>query len=70
MSYYSDYSNFFDTHDNYNIDLSEKPLHEIQLQLMSKQKLRLRYIRLMNDAQKILGREKTINFFKESKMIW
>ena len=69
MSYYSDYSNFSDTHDNYNIDLSEKSLHEIQLQLMTKQKLRLRYIRLMNDAQKILGREETINFFKESKMI-
>ena len=40
-----------------NLALSEKSLHEIQMQLMDKQELRLRYIELMNDAKKILGKD-------------
>ena len=50
--------------------MSEKSLHEIQMQLMNKQELRLRYIQLMNDAQKILGRNEAIDLIKESKVIW
>ena len=53
-----------------NLALSEKSLHEIQMQLMDKQELRLRYIQLMNDAQKILGREDAINLIKESELVW
>ncbi len=40
------------------------------MQLMNKQELRLRYIQLMNDAQKILGREEAIDLIKESEVIW
>ena len=53
-----------------NLALSEKSLHEIQMQLMDKQELRLRYIKLMNDAQKILGKQEAIDLFKESEVIW
>ncbi len=50
--------------------MSEKSLHEIQMQLMNKQELRLRYIQLLNDAQKILGRDEAIDLMKESEVIW
>ena len=40
------------------------------MQLMDKQELRLRYIKLMNDAQKILGKQEAIDLFKESEVIW
>ena len=50
--------------------MSEKSLHEIQMQLMNKQELRLRYIQLMNDAQKTLGRNEAIDLIKESEVIW
>ncbi|WP_275040723.1 hypothetical protein [Prochlorococcus marinus] len=36
---------------------------------MNKQKPRLRYMQLMNDAQKILGREEAIVLIKESEVI-
>ena len=58
------------TGDIYDDALSEKSLHEIQMQLMNKQELRLRYIKLMNDAQNTLGREEAIELIKESEMIW
>ena len=54
----------------HSIDLSEKSLQEIQMQLMNKQELRLRYIQLMNDAQRILGRQEAIDLIKESEIIW
>tara|TARA_Y100001968_G_scaffold280199_2_gene276557 strand:+ start:371 stop:538 length:168 start_codon:yes stop_codon:yes gene_type:complete len=50
--------------------MSEISLHEIQMQLMNKQELRLRYIQLMNDAQKTLGRQEAIDLMKESELIW
>ena len=40
------------------------------MQLMNKQELRLRYIQLMKDAHKILGREEAIDLIKESEVIW
>ena len=40
------------------------------MQLMNKQELRLRYIQLMNDAQKIFGRDEAIDLIKESEVIW
>jgi len=70
MSYHNASLNFSHAPNNHNVALSEKSLHEIQMQLMNKQELRLRYIQLMNDAQKILGRDEAINLIKESEVIW
>ena len=70
MSYHNAHLNFSHAPNNHNVALSEKSLHEIQMQLMNKQELRLRYIQLMNDAQKILGRDEAIDLIKESEVIW
>ena len=69
MSYHNAFLNFSHEPHKHNVAVSEKSLHEIQMQLMNKQELRLRYIDLMNDAQKILGREEAIDFIKESEVI-
>lgn len=70
MSYHNASLNFSHVPNKHNVALSEKSLHEIQMQLMNKQELRLRYIQLMNDAQKILGRDEAIDLIKESEVIW
>ena len=70
MSYHNDCLNFSHAPYKNNVELSEKSLHEIQMQLMNKQELRLRYIQLMNDAQKILGRDEAIDLIKEAEVIW
>ena len=70
MSHHNASLNFLHAPNKHNVALSEKSLHEIQMQLMNKQELRLRYIQLMNDAQKILGREEAIDLIKESEVIW
>ena len=70
MSYHKASLNFSHALNKYNAALSEKSLHEIQIQLMNKQELRLRYIQLMNDAQKTLGRNEAIDLIKESDVIW
>ena len=70
MSYHKASLNFSQTPMKHNIVLSVKPPHSIQMQLMNKQELRLRYIQLMNDAQKILGRDEAIDLIKESEVIW
>ena len=70
MSYHNASLNFSHAPFKHNVALSKKSLHEIQMQLMNKQELRLRYIQLMNDAQKILGREEAIDLIKESEVIW
>ena len=70
MSYHNASLNFSHAPYKHNIAISEKSLHEIQMQLMNKQELRLRYIQLMNDAQKILGRDEAIVLIKESNVIW
>ena len=70
MIYQSYFSDFSHTPLKHNVALSEKSLHEIQMQLMDKQELRLRYIKLMNDAQKILGRKEAIDLIHESEVIW
>ena len=49
---------------HHNVALSERSLHDIQMVLMDKQELRMRFIQLMNDAQKTLGRKETINIIK------
>ena len=70
MSYHNASLNFSNAPNKHNVALSEKSLHEIQMQLMNKQELRLRYIQLMNDAQNILGRDEAIDLIKESQVIW
>ena len=70
MSYHNAALNFSHPPNKHNVALSEKSLHDIQMQLMNKQELRLRYIQLMNDAQKILGRDEAIDLIKESEVIW
>ena len=70
MSYHNASLNCSHAPDKHNVALSEKYLHEIQTQLMNKQELMIRYIQLMNDAQKILGRNEAINLIKESEAIW
>ena len=70
MNHHNASLNFSHAPNKHNVALSEKSLHEIQMQLMNKQELRLRYIQLMNDAQKILGRDETIDLIKESEVIW
>ena len=70
MSHHNASLNFSHAPNKHNVALSEKSLHEIQMQLMNKQELRLRYIQLMNDAQKILGRDEAIDLIKESDVIW
>ena len=70
MSHHNASLNFSHAPNKHNVALSEKSLHEIQMQLMNKQELRLRYVHLMNDAQKILGRDEAIDLIKESEVIW
>ena len=70
MSYHNASLNSSHAPNKHHVALSEKSLYEIQMQLMNKQELRLRYIQLMNDAQKILGREEAIDLIKESEVIW
>ncbi len=70
MSHHNASLNFSHAPNKHKVELSEKSLHEIQMQLMNKQELRLRYIQLMNDAQKLLGRNEAIELIKESEVIW
>ena len=70
MNHHNASLNFSHAPNKHNVALSEKSLHEIQMQLMNKQELRLRYIQLMNDAQKILGRKEAIQLIKDSEVIW
>ena len=69
MSYHKAYLSCSHAPNKNNVALSEKPLHEIQMQLMNKQELRLRYIQLMNDAQKILGRNEAMDLIKLSPFV-
>ena len=62
--------NFLHAPNKHNVALSEKSLHEIQMQLMNKQELRFRYIQSMNDAKEILTTEEIIDLLKESDVIW
>ena len=70
MSHHNASLNFSHAPYRHDVELNEKSLHEIQMQLMNKQELRLRYIQLMNDAQKMLGRQDAIDLIRESEMIW
>ena len=70
MSYHNASLNFSHAPHKHKVALSEKSLHEIQMQLMNKQELRFRYIQSMNDAKEILTTEEIIDLLKESDVIW
>ena len=50
---------------HHNVALTERRIRDIQIVLMDKQAMRMRFIQLMNDAQKTLGRKETINIIKD-----
>ena len=50
-------------------DHSEK-LHMFTKVVMEKQALRERYIELMNDAEKAVGRKEAIYLLRDAEMIW
>ena len=70
MNYQGKFSNFLPSHYEINDVTNEKTLHELQMQLMSKQEIKQKYIQLMNDALNILGKDEAIILIKESKLIW
>ena len=50
-------------------DLHEK-LHMFTKVVMEKQALRERYIKLMNDAEKAVGRKEAIYLLRDAEIIW
>ena len=50
-------------------DRSEK-FHMFTKVVMEKQALRERYIKLMNDAEKAVGRKEAIYLFRDAEIIW
>ena len=50
-------------------DRSEK-LHMFTKVVMEKQALRERYIKLMNDAERAVGRKEAIYLFRDAEIIW
>ena len=50
-------------------DLPEK-LHMFTKVVMEKQALRERYIELMNDAERAVGRKEAIYLFRDAEIIW
>tara|TARA_Y100001968_G_C19357858_1_gene718181 strand:+ start:1022 stop:1270 length:249 start_codon:yes stop_codon:yes gene_type:complete len=51
------------------VDKSEK-LHMFTKVVMEKQALRERYIELMNDAERAVGRKEAIYLLRDAEMIW
>ena len=51
------------------VDRSEK-LHMFTKVVMEKQALRERYIKLMNDAERAVGRKEAIYLFRDAEIIW
>ena len=50
-------------------DRTEK-LHMFTRVVLEKQALRERYIKLMNDAEKAVGRKEAIYLFRDAEIIW
>tara|TARA_B100000579_G_C22612511_1_gene747934 strand:- start:437 stop:646 length:210 start_codon:yes stop_codon:yes gene_type:complete len=63
------------SHHNTNLNFSHAPykskvfLNELDREIEMGQ-LKLRYIQLLRDAHKILGKEDAIDLIKESEVIW
>ena len=52
------------------VDVPPKNLHMFTKVVMEKQALRERYIALMNDAEKAVGRKEAIYLLKDADIIW
>ena len=70
MSHHNKSLNFSHAPNSYNVALCGRTLPEIKTQQIKKQEFKLRYIQLMKDAQKTLGRQEAINLMRESESIW
>ena len=52
------------------VDDQNEKLHVFTKVVMEKQALRERYIKLMNDAEKGVGRKEAIYLFRDAEIIW
>ena len=55
---------------NSNVDDQHEKLHMFTKVVMEKQALRERYIKLMNDAEKAVGRKEAIYLLRDAEIIW
>ena len=55
---------------NRNVDDRHEKLHMFTKVVMDKQALRERYIKLMNDAEKAVGRKEAIYLLRDAEIIW
>ena len=52
------------------VDDRHEKFHMFTKVVMEKQALRERYIELMNDAQRAIGRKEAIYLFRDAEIIW
>ena len=52
------------------VDDRHEKLHIFTKVVMEKQALRERYIKLMNDAERAVGRKEAIYLFRDAEIIW
>ena len=55
---------------NSKVDAQHEKLHMFTKVVMEKQALRERYINLMNDAEKAVGRKEAIYLLRDAEIIW
>ena len=55
---------------NSKVDDKHEKLHMFTKVVMEKQALRERYIKLMNDAEKAVGRKEAIYLLRDAEIIW
>ena len=55
---------------NKKVDDQHEKLHMFTKVVMEKQALRERYIKLMNDAEKAVGRKEAIYLLRDAEIIW
>ena len=55
---------------NRKVDDRHEKLHMFTKVVMEKQALRERYIKLMNDAEKAVGRKEAIYLLRDAEIIW
>ena len=56
--------------DQSKVDDRDERLHMFTKVVMEKQALRERYIKLMNDAERAVGRKEAIYLLKDAEIIW
>ena len=52
------------------VDVRQKNLHRFTKVVLEKQALRQRYIQLMSDAEKAVGRKEAIYLLRDAEIIW